>query len=930
MKVRARRVALGALIAAGALSIVGAARSPSLRASFSAAYKAFRDPSLVARLDGDAARPPSPAACAAAEADTNMLLDAKLASDFQRATDEDLDDPDGATIASLSMPDLRVPITRRTMRFVRFFARTEAGRATFLDRFRRAGSFRPTIEHALREAGLPEDLVWMPAIESGFDPRAVSQAGAAGLWQFMPQTGAVYGLYQSGWVDERKSIVRSTTAAVAHLRDLYERFGRWDLAIAAYNVGYDGVLKAMDRATVMRPSQDQGKPIEFAELAEAGLLPDETINYVPQISAFAIVAANRAHFGLDSPDLAPTAPLDLGELAFPEGTRLRTIARAAGISITALREYNPQILRDRLPPSGGDYLLQLPADRVQRTLAAFPAYLDNEVLGADEPDMGGSPALAGSAPGARVTEGSGAEITDTLPRRPGSIGHNRLPDFILPGSEAPSLLPTSLASISAYRSKLPLVTVGGGLGWQRPYEGDPLGVFRGEAPSPSGLKGREKAIDKQLGFLAGGKAALGPDPFEHFTLPSGIGVDLKRDPSAPRVAITVRIAGEDGASKGDAITPDDMTAAFAQGSGEMRHTITVAPRDLDVGMDLAAARLRMLLSEASDAHVADQRRRASEPKRRELAETPYGQAWLTLADALFPKGHPLAGTILGAREDAALTRDFFLADLMRQERSAKRASITLVGEVGRDRAEKLLDQLIGPVASPLADAVIAPHPREERLVVEDGVPSMRMLYGWIGPKEGDPGDAALRVAMEILIGPKQARLDRVLIHDEQLASHLKGVLDIGPRASVAAIEIAAAVPHPIGEVERRMDAELVRLSEEGPTVQEVALAKALIKLRLQKEIASSKGPITPNAPMVTVSARLRAAMNPGLFEKISKTLDDVSPLAVKLIVKKTLTRDHRVVVTTVPRGGINAEDAEAKSPPRDAGGAGKAGSPSSL
>ena len=95
-------------------------------------------------------------------------------------------------------------------------------------------------------------------------------------------------------------------------------------------------------------------------------------------------------------------------------------------------------------------------------------------------------------------------------------------------------------------------------------------------------------------------------------------------------------------------------------------------------------------------------------------------------------------------------------------------------------------------------------------------------------------------------------------------------------------------------------------------MQDVALAKALIKLRLQKEIASTKGPITPNAPLVTVSARLRAAMNPGLFEKISKTLDDVSPLAVKLIVRKTLTRDHRVVVTTVPRGGGPAEGAPAE------------------
>jgi len=301
MKVGKRRAAVVAVVAVSVLSLAGVARSPSIRASFSAAYKAFRDPSLI---DAQEAAPAAAAAACAPKGDTSLLLDAQIASDFQKATDEDLDDPEGATLATLTMPDMRIPVTRRTMRFVRFFGRTENGRAAFLQRFRRGGAYRNHMEQALREAGLPEDLVWVAGIESGFDPTAVSHAGAAGLWQFMPQTGALYGLYQSPFVDERKSIVRSTTAAVAHLRDLYERFGRWDLALAAYNYGHDGVLKAMERALATRPAQEQGKPIEFADLAEAGLLPEETANYVPQIAAFAIVAANRARFGLDSLDLA--------------------------------------------------------------------------------------------------------------------------------------------------------------------------------------------------------------------------------------------------------------------------------------------------------------------------------------------------------------------------------------------------------------------------------------------------------------------------------------------------------------------------------------------------------------------------------------------------------------------------------------------------
>ena len=91
--------------------------------------------------------------------DENRLLDAAIARDFDKATNDDLDDPEGAALSALAMPDLRIPITRRTMRFVKFFSRTETGRNTFGERFARGGKYRAVIEHALREAGLPEDLV---------------------------------------------------------------------------------------------------------------------------------------------------------------------------------------------------------------------------------------------------------------------------------------------------------------------------------------------------------------------------------------------------------------------------------------------------------------------------------------------------------------------------------------------------------------------------------------------------------------------------------------------------------------------------------------------------------------------------------------------------------------------------------------------------
>ena len=227
-----------------------------------------------------------------------------------------------------------------------------------------------------------------------------------------PKPAHLYGLDQSQWVDERRSITRSTTAAVAHLRDLYERFRRWDLALAAYNAGVENVLRAMAKAAQARPRGAPATPIGFAELAQQKLLPEETMNYVPQIVAFAIVANNRTRFGLEA--FHPDPPLELGELAVPEGTRLRTIARAAGISTHLVREYNPEILRDRTPTYGGDYIIHLPGERIQQTLAAFPAYLEHERVDDPNADRPGEQATAMAAPripGDELDDDSEAALT---------------------------------------------------------------------------------------------------------------------------------------------------------------------------------------------------------------------------------------------------------------------------------------------------------------------------------------------------------------------------------------------------------------------------------------------------------------------------------------------------------------------------------------
>lgn len=282
---------------------------------------------------------------------------------------EDVDELDTAgaeALSKLQLPDLKVSISRRTLKYVRFFTRTDKGRGMFEAWLTRSGRYQELIQHELRDRRLPEDLIWVAMIESGFDPRAKSPAGAMGLWQFMPATGAVYGLQQSQFMDQRKNPRLATQAAAHHLRDLYMRFGSWDLALAAYNMGYEQLLDAIDRYGTT----------DFNELARQQAIPRETASYVPKIAAAAIVANNLERFGFDKVEVR--RPLDAAEIAVPPGTPLRTLAKAAGVSTATLRTLNPDLLSDKVPPGRGDYLVMIPSDTLARAHAALPAMLETE------------------------------------------------------------------------------------------------------------------------------------------------------------------------------------------------------------------------------------------------------------------------------------------------------------------------------------------------------------------------------------------------------------------------------------------------------------------------------------------------------------------------------------------------------------------------
>lgn len=285
---------------------------------------------------------------------------------------DDLDMAGTEALSRLQLPDLKLTITRRTLKYVNFFARTDKGRRMFETWLRRSGKFQDLIQHELREWRLPEDLIWLSMIESGFDARVKSPAGAVGLWQFMPATGAVYGLVQNKHVDQRKNPKLATTAAAHHLRDLYMRFGSWDLALAAYNMGYEQLLDRIDRYGTA----------DFNELARQEALPSETASYVPKIAAAALIANNLERFGFDQVEIM--RPIDIAEIAVPPRLSLKTLAKAAGVSLKTIRSLNPDLLGDKMPPGHGDFLVNIPPESLSRAHAMMPVLLQTEPIAVND------------------------------------------------------------------------------------------------------------------------------------------------------------------------------------------------------------------------------------------------------------------------------------------------------------------------------------------------------------------------------------------------------------------------------------------------------------------------------------------------------------------------------------------------------------------
>jgi membrane-bound lytic murein transglycosylase D len=254
--------------------------------------------------------------------------------------------PSGDSATSLSwlthleMPDLPVRWDEHVVRYLEFFRDDPRGRATFVNLYRHSGRWREMMRRALRRKSLPDDLVWVSMVESGFDPTARSVVGAAGLWQFMPETARIYGLVVDRWLDQRLSPTVATDAAVDFLGDLHRRFGSWELALAGYNMGYAGLTSVVRRYN----SNDF-----WSLLHTEGTLPWETSLYVPKIIACAVVAHNLAAFGVS--DVVLDAPNETDEVSVPPGTPLALVAQSAGISAKDVEGLNPELRAARTPPT---------------------------------------------------------------------------------------------------------------------------------------------------------------------------------------------------------------------------------------------------------------------------------------------------------------------------------------------------------------------------------------------------------------------------------------------------------------------------------------------------------------------------------------------------------------------------------------------------
>jgi membrane-bound lytic murein transglycosylase D len=236
------------------------------------------------------------------------------------------------------------------------------GRGYITVALKRMGTYQAVISDTLRKEGLPQDLIYLAALESAFNPYALSTKGAKGMWQFMLGTGLLCGLKKDRWVDEREDPVKSTQAAARHLKDLYQMFGDWSLAMAAYDSGELTVQAAVERTGYA----------DYWTLRRLHALPAETEDYVPIFMATLMIAKDPKAYGFD---VQPDPPFAADQVIVSTPTDLRLVAQLIDAPVEELTRLNPSLLRWTTPPNNPQFALNLPKgtkELFEQRVAAIP------------------------------------------------------------------------------------------------------------------------------------------------------------------------------------------------------------------------------------------------------------------------------------------------------------------------------------------------------------------------------------------------------------------------------------------------------------------------------------------------------------------------------------------------------------------------------
>ncbi len=256
---------------------------------------------------------------------------------------------DEQLFSGLLLPKTQIPleINAEVKKFITYFSKSPKMKEIFQRYLERAALYFPTMERVIAEEGAPPELIYLSIVESGVNPHARSRANAIGAWQFVKGTGRLYGLEGNKWFDERRDLIKSTRSAMRHLKDLYQIYGDWYLALAAYNAGPGRVNKALLKSPQKR---------DFWSLRK--YFRRETQQYVPRYIAATLIALNPERFGFAPMYYAK--PIEYDEISVPDCIALSTIAEYSGVALDTLQFLNPELFKAITPPAYRGYKLKVP------------------------------------------------------------------------------------------------------------------------------------------------------------------------------------------------------------------------------------------------------------------------------------------------------------------------------------------------------------------------------------------------------------------------------------------------------------------------------------------------------------------------------------------------------------------------------------------